>query len=63
MAERQETLLYKFSEGSLTVIGEKETLLDLVRYLSEVDVDSTWGDLIYKIEREFNEGFRLETDE
>lgn len=51
--------IFCFSEGSLTIIGEKDTLLDLLTYIREAsDADSTWGDIAYKIEQAFDTEFR-----
>lgn len=48
-----------FTEGSLTVIGERHTLLDLLTYIREAsDADSIWGDLAYQIELAFDPDFR-----
>lgn len=52
--------VHTFSEHSLTVSGEREDLLDLVRYLLQVEISNTWADLIYKIELSFDEEFYRE---
>ena len=52
--------VYSFSEHNLTVSGEKEDLLDLARYLMQVDITNTWADLIYKITLAFDDEFRRE---
>ena len=52
--------VHTFSEHSLTVSGEREDLLDLVRYLLQVEISNTWADLIYKIKLSLDEGFYRE---
>lgn len=60
--------LYSFSEHSLTVTGEKDSLLDLVTYYEETtkvagcELPNTWTDLIYSIKMAFDEDFRLEVE-
>lgn len=60
--------LYSFSEHSLAVTGEKDTLLDLVAFYEEVrnaagcELSNTWADLIYSIKAEFDEEFRQQIE-
>lgn len=60
--------LYTFSEHSLSVTGEKETLLDLVSFYEEVqkisgcELPNTWADLIYSIKLAFDEEFRQQVE-
>ncbi len=60
--------LYTFSEHSLTVTGEKETLLDLVTFYEDAaksagcELPNTWADLIYSIKSTFDEKFRQQVE-
>ena len=60
--------LYSFAEHSLTVTGEKDTLLDMVAFYEEVrnaagcELPNTWADLIYSIKAEFDEEFRQQIE-
>lgn len=56
--------IYTFKEHDVTVSGEKHHLLELCEMLRRADVEGTWGDLIYKIEYEFDvDGIRSEDEE
>lgn len=56
--------IYTFKEHDVTVSGEKHHLLELCEMLRRADVEGTWGDLIYKIEYEFDvDGIRSYDDE
>ena len=60
--------VYSFREHSLTVTGEKETLLELVTFYETAvkaagcELPNTWADLIYAIKLEFDEEFWLEVE-
>lgn len=55
--------IYTFSEHSLSVSGEKDTLFELVEFYERVmretgiELSNTWSDLIYKIKLDFDEEF------
>ena len=58
--QKKNSRVHSFSEHSLTVSGEREDLLDLVRYLLQVEISNTWADMIYKIKLSFDEEFYRE---
>ena len=56
--------LYTVRENDVTVSGEKHHLLELAEYLRYASAEGTWGDLIYKIEYEFDvDGIRSYSEE
>lgn len=58
-----ENLIYKFKEHNLTIMGEKHDLIELAKRLRESEVEGTIGDLVYKIEYEFDvDGVRTEDE-
>lgn len=60
--------IYSFTEHSLSVSGEKVTLLELVEFYERTvkeigsKLPNTWSDLIFKIKRELDEEFCKEVD-
>ena len=58
-----ESLIYKFKEHNLTIMGEKHDLIELAKTLRKSEVEGTIGDLVYQIEYEFDiDGIRTENE-